>query len=174
MLRGNAKWFRKQKVRFSRPRPPTAGFRRIICGSAVRRSKAHFLRTPPFPLHLHLTLSSAQSYVLTCTGEDPGFPEPALPPLGSPPSPPPEPPGPGRAGRRWEQTVGQGGCGLGPAPEPINAGRPGRRGPRPDPSRRRVPHAVAPEQDCSLLPSAEVGWCDIESDGFSGPVKWGS
>lgn len=80
----------------------------------MRMSKARFLRTPPFLLHLHLTLSSAQSYVLACTGEDPGFPEPALPPLGSPSPQPPEPPGPGRAGRRREQTVRQGGCRAGP------------------------------------------------------------
>lgn len=124
---GNTKWFRKQKVRFSRPGPPTAGFRRIICGSTVRMSKAHFLRTPPFPLHLHLTLSSAQSYVLSCTGEDRGFPEPALPPLGSPPPSLQDPAGPGDG---WSRRGVRAAAGLGPAPERINAGRPGRRGHR--------------------------------------------
>lgn len=69
----------------------------------------------------------------------------------------------------------QGGCPAGPGSRADQRRAAGaKRAPRPDPSRRRVPHRVAPEQDCSLLPSAEGGWFDIERDGFSGPVKWGS
>ncbi|CAI9153914.1 unnamed protein product [Rangifer tarandus platyrhynchus] len=76
---GNGRLFRKQKVRFSHPRPSTAGFRRLTVSIArvANAPRVDSLRPLSLFLHLHLTVSFAQSDVLAGAREAPS----ALAPL---------------------------------------------------------------------------------------------